>query len=177
MRRIYGLLAIVALAVVLLGGAVAAQTSWLELDNDVRIKHRLLNDGAARFLSSVEVEGALVVGGVITGDGGLTINGALAGSHLPVYGPFTVTTDGSQADCSKGGLVLLTSSGNVQTSKIVTTAVEGVQCIILNEANTTITFSDTASLKLAGNASITQDDTLCLVSANSVWYQTCKNAN
>jgi cytoskeletal protein CcmA (bactofilin family) len=186
-KRLNVLLAVLLLLTLTIAPAVA-QRSWLELDNDLRVFGRMLVHGNTILEGTLTTLEDLIIGGDldVTGEmnltedlnltGDLVIDGVIYGGSLAVSGPTTVTTDGT-VDCSDGGLHLLTAAGNVQTSLVTTTSVEGVECILLNEANVTILFTDTAALLLAGNASITQYDTLCLVSANSVWHQTCKNAN
>jgi hypothetical protein len=165
-----------------------AQRSWLELDNDLRVFGRMLVHGNTILEGTLTTLEDLIVGGDldVTGElnltedlnltGDLVIDGVIYGGSRAVSGPVTVTSGGS-IDCSAGGLVLLTAAGAVGTATVVTTSVEGVECFLLNEANQTITLTDTGVLLLAGNAAVTQYDTLCLISANSVWHQTCKNAN
>jgi hypothetical protein len=170
--RFFKILSAVLVPLLVVSGFALAQggsgIGWYEIPGDVRLLGRVVVSAA----TGVETTD-LSVSDDTTLTGDLAVGGTLS---MDVDGPTTVTTDGT-VDCSSGGLHLLTAAGNVQTSLVTTTSVEGVECILLNEANVTILFTDTAALLLAGNASITQYDTLCLVSANSVWHQTCKNAN
>jgi hypothetical protein len=170
--RLFKILMAVLVPLLLVGGIALAPggsgLGWYEIPGDVRLLGRVVVVAA----TGVETTD-LTVSDDTTLTGDLTVGGTLA---MDVDGPTTVTTDGT-IDCSTGGLHLLTAAGAVQTSLVTTTSVEGVECILLNEANQTITITDTGALLLAGNAAITQYDTLCLVSANSVWHQTCKNAN
>jgi hypothetical protein len=206
-KRINILLAVLLLLALTIA-PVAAQRSWLEFDNDLRVFGRVLVDGASTFTGAVTANGGvtstdftstddLVVGDdltvtddvvvagsvaitddlTVTDDTVLTGDLAVGGTHsMDVDGPTTVTSGGS-INCSTGGLHLLTAAGAVGTSTVVTTATEGVVCVLLNEAAQTITLTDTGVLLLTGNAALTQNDTLCLVSANSVWHEMCKNAN
>jgi hypothetical protein len=172
-RKLFGGLGIILLALSLFTGVALGQQSWLELRNDVNIFGRLFVQETSRFYGDVELEDSLTVADDLTVTDNLAVGGQL---QQNVGGPTTVTNGGS-IDCSDGGLHLLTAAGTVGTATVVTTSVEGVECIFLNEAAQTITLTDTGVLLLAGNAALTQYDTLCLVSANSVWHQTCKNAN
>jgi hypothetical protein len=170
--RLFKILMAVLIPLLLVSGIVLAQggsgIGWYEIPGDVRIAGQVVVTNASGVTTT---DLAVTDDTTLTGD--LAVGGTLS---MDVDGPTTVTTDGS-IDCSTGGLHLLTAAGTVQTATVVTTSVEGVECILLNEANQTITLTDTGVLLLAGNAAITQYDTLCLVSANSVWHQTCKNAN
>jgi hypothetical protein len=182
--RLFKILSAVLVPLLLVSGIVFAQggsgIGWYDIPGDVRIAGQVVVTNATGVTSTdftsrddVTVGDDLNVTDdtILTGD--LTVGGTTV---MDVDGPTTVTTDGT-INCSTGGLHLLSAAGNVQTSLVTTTSVEGVECILLNEANVTITLTDTGALLLAGNAAITQYDTLCLVSANSVWHQTCKNAN
>jgi hypothetical protein len=182
--RLFKIFMAVFVPLLLVGGIALAQggsgVGWYEIPGNVRIGGTVDVTNASGVTSTdFTSSDDMTVGDdlnvtddtILTGD--LTVGGTFA---MDVDGPTTVTTDGT-VNCSTGGLHLLTAGGNVQTSLVTTTSVEGVECILLNEANVTIVFTDTGALLLAGNASITQYDTLCLVSANSVWHQTCKNAN
>lgn len=166
------LIPLILLVGVILGGALLvatdarAQQSWLELRNDVRIIGRIV------------ATGDMVLDGDLHMTGDLAVDGAATSLPISVTSVVTVTNGGAEADCSNGGLIRIASSGNVGTGYIVTTTTNGVQCIVENTSNTTVTFTDTGWLRLAGNAALTQYDTLCLVSDNDgYWYQTCKNAN
>jgi hypothetical protein len=170
--RLFKILSAVLVPLLLVGGIALAQggsgIGWYEIPGDVRLSGRVV------VASSTGVETTdLSVSDDLTVVDNLAVGGQI---QQNVDGPTTVTNGGS-IDCSDGGLHLLTAAGTVGTATVVTTSVEGVECIFLNEANQTITLTDTGVLLLAGNAALTQYDTLCLVSANSVWHQTCKNAN
>lgn len=192
-RALY-LFGIVALALSLfmgLTGSVGAQMSWREFWNDVRVRGRLLVDSTSIFQDNVSMLEALDVTGDLSAGGNFTLTGDLTVDDLTVGGTLsgatlsgailettviTVTTDG-EVDCSDGGLKLLTAAGNVQTSDITTTTVEGIRCLMVNEANVTITFTETGALRLSGNAALGQYDTLELISVNSEWIEHAQNNN
>jgi hypothetical protein len=182
--RLFKILMAVLVPLLLVGGIALAQggsgIGWYEIPGDVRIGGQVAVTNASGVTSTDFTSTDDVVVGddlTVTDDTTLTGDLAVGGTHsMDVDGPTTVTTDGT-IDCSTGGLHLLSAAGNVQTSLVTTTSTEGVMCILLNEANVTIVLTDTGALKLTGNASITQFDTLCLISANSVWHEACKNAN
>lgn len=176
----FGIVALALSLFVGLTGSVGAQMSWVEFWNDVRVRGRLLNDGTAHFLSAVEMDSNLTVDSNLSVGGNLTLTGNLAGATLSgailETTVITVTTDG-EVDCSDGGLKLLTAAGNVQTSDVTTTTTEGIRCLLVNEANVTITFTETGALRLSGNAALGQYDTLELISVNSEWIEHAQNNN
>ena len=80
----------------------------------------------------------------------------------------TVTTDGTITPT--GSYQPLSSSGNVQTASI-TAGTAGDILFLVNTANTTITISDTGTLKLGGNRALGQYDTLTLMSDGTNWIE------
>ncbi len=75
----------------------------------------------------------------------------------------TVTSGGTVTPL--GRFTPLSSSGNVGTSAIAGCAAGDAyseDIVLINMANTTITFTDTGTLKLSGNAALAQYDTLWL---------------
>lgn len=80
----------------------------------------------------------------------------------------TVTTDGTITPT--GSYQPLSSSGNVQTASI-TAGTAGDILFLVNTANTTITISDTGTLKLGGNRALGQYDSLTLMSDGTNWIE------
>ncbi len=80
----------------------------------------------------------------------------------------TVTTDGTITPT--GSYQPLSSSGSVQTASI-TAGTAGDILFLINTANTTITISDTGTLKLGGNRALGQYDTLTLISDGTNWVE------
>lgn len=62
----------------------------------------------------------------------------------------------------------LTSAGTVNTASI-TVGAAGTVLTLVNSANTSIVFTDTGTLKLTGNITLGQYDTLTLVSDGTNW--------
>ncbi len=79
-----------------------------------------------------------------------------------------VTTDGTITPVAS--YQPLSSSGNVQTASIATGSAGDVLYMI-NTSNTTITITDTGTLKLGGNRALGQYDTLTLVSDGTNWIE------
>jgi hypothetical protein len=79
-----------------------------------------------------------------------------------------VTTDGTITPVAS--YQPLSSSGNVQTASI-TAGTAGDVLYMINTSNTTITLTDTGTLKLGGNRALGQYDTLTLVSDGTNWIE------
>ena len=79
-----------------------------------------------------------------------------------------VTTDGTITPVAS--YQPLSSSGNVQTASI-TAGTAGDVLYMINTSNTTITISDTGTLKLGGNRALGQYDTLTLISDGTNWVE------
>lgn len=80
----------------------------------------------------------------------------------------TVTTDGLITP--GGSYQPLTSGGTVQTASIAAGTV-GDTLFLINTTNTSIVLSDTGTLKLSGNRTLGQYDTLMLVSDGTNWIE------
>lgn len=70
----------------------------------------------------------------------------------------------------------LTSAGTVGTGVIVAGSAGDVLTLV-NNSNTTITISDTGTLKLSGNIALGQYDTLVLISDGTNWVQLATTNN
>lgn len=79
-----------------------------------------------------------------------------------------VTTDGTITPAAS--YQPLSSSGNVQTASIAA-GTAGDVLYLINTSNTTITISDTGTLKLGGNRALGQYDTLTLMSDGTNWIE------
>lgn len=80
----------------------------------------------------------------------------------------TVTTDAIITPL--GSYQPLTSSGTVQTASLAT-GTAGDVLTLVNTTNTSIVLTDTGTLKLAGNRTLGQYDTLTLVSDGTNWIE------
>lgn len=85
-----------------------------------------------------------------------------------------VTSGGTVTPTSS--YVALSSAGTVGTSAIAV-GTAGKLIYLVNTTNTTITFTDTGTLKLAGNAALGQYDTLTLRSDGTNWIEAARANN
>lgn len=80
----------------------------------------------------------------------------------------TVTTDAIITPL--GSYQPLSSAGTVQTASIAT-GTAGDLLTLVNNTNTTITLTDTGTLKLGGNRALGQYDTITLISDGTNWVE------
>lgn len=71
----------------------------------------------------------------------------------------------------------LTSAGDVGVSLAAGSASAGDLLLLYNTANTTITITDTATAKLAGNAALGQHDALLLIYDGANWIELARSNN
>jgi hypothetical protein len=127
----------------------------------------LLAAGALPLLAQVNVTNF----DNIRTDGFVRVDGyARVGTFLRVDPATAITVTSGGTVTPRGSYQPLTSAGNVGTSSI-TAGNAGDVLFLINTANTTITFTDTGTLKLGGNRALGQFDTLTLVSDGTNWIE------
>lgn len=155
-RPLLSSLIAVALLVVLLSLPAIAQISNFDsivASGDVTANDDITSGDDVIATDDVTVGDDIVVGGLYQ----LT-----AATTITVSNDSTVTPTGSYQP--------LTSAANVGTATI---AVQGAGTVVhlVNTTNTTITFTDTGTLKLSGNAALGQFDSLTLISDGTNWVE------
>lgn len=135
------------------------------------IAKRLTVENAVEFNGDLTIDDDITIGGdttisgdtAISGDGSVTGDLTIAGFvETPAQSAVTVVMTGNITPT--GSYVPLTAAGNVGTSAVITTGLTAGQVFwLVNEANVTITISDTGILKLSGNAALGQYDNLMLL--------------
>ena len=196
MRRITGA---ILLAVALLGAG------WLTTSPASAQTFRTFIDGWV-FIDTLNVSGDQAVGGSITvtddvtvGDD-ITAGGTITAVTLAVSGAGTVDGNlSSGGDVQAAGFIraaantaisvtqdititptgsfhALTAAGNVSTG-VIAAGDPGDILILFNEANLTITISDTGTLKLSGNLALGQYDSVVLLSDGTNWIQLATTNN
>lgn len=179
-----------------LGGAVAYATvnsapvaqlgsgiGWLTINNDVRLLGQVVavNSITATndLIASDDVIPAddLTVGddGTIADDFSVTDDTTLGGDLTVSKQTRVVVSNGSTVT-PLGSYQPISSTANTGTSSI-TAGDSGDVLYLINMANTTITFTDTGTLKLSGNVALSQYDTLLLWSDGTNWYQLATGNN
>lgn len=125
---------------------------------------------------------------VLVQDGGLTVTGPSALADTALTGDMSLTGDldltAQTAITVTNGATLtplgayqpLRSSGNVGFGAIATGSA-GQLLVLTNQTNTTITITDTGTLKLGGNVALGQNDSVTLISDATNWYQLATSNN
>lgn len=88
--------------------------------------------------------------------------------RLSPQSALTVTAGGTVSP--QGSYQPLTAAGAVGTSSI-TAGSAGDVVVFVNTSSNTITFTDTGTLKLSGNAALAQYDTLTLLADGTNWVE------
>lgn len=130
----------------------------------------------------------LIVSQTLTSVGTTTLTGAVTtGADLTVGDDAIVTDDLTTANLILGaqtGIVVandtvvaptgsyqpISAAGAVGTASI-TVGTAGSELVLVNTSSNTITFTDTGTLKLSGNAALGQYDALRLISDGTNWIQ------
>lgn len=173
MRRItlslmVGVVLTLLLAVALNAQGVRQNFEWI-------IAKRLTVDTSASIGTDLTVGDDVTVTGDVTADGlTLTSVGTIdtlrlsAATAISVTQGLTITPAGSYQP--------LESAGTVSTGAI-TAGTAGDVLTLVNGTNTTITISDTGTLKLSGNIALGQYDSLVLISDGTNWVQLATTNN
>lgn len=120
--------------------------------------------------------------GLLTADDATSVDDITVGDDLGVGGWETITeqavvvVSNDSTVTPLGSNVPISATGNVGTSSIANPTA-GRVLLIHNVANVTVTFTDTGTLKLSGNAALGQYDTLMLKGDGTNWLQIGKVDN
>lgn len=181
MKRLYAVFgALVLLAVLAVGvSAQSGSGGYLDVESNLRVWQETVFKGDVYARDDLTVTDQLVVNGDITlaDDFAVTDVAALGTLKYTAGATQTVTADGPIAVTSS--YVLLTASGSVGTSAVGTcnTLNQGQLLILENVSNTTITITDTGTLKLSGNLALAQWDSGALVCDGTNWAQLYEQDN
>lgn len=117
----------------------------------------------------------------------LSVTGNVAISGMDTVGTFRLDTPAGAITVTPGGTVapagsyqpITAAATGTGTSDIAgcATATAGKRVTFVNTSANTITFTDTGTLKLSGNAALGQYDTLGVVCDGTNWVQTTKADN
>lgn len=162
--RLFKILMAVLVPLLIVSGVALAQSGigWFDFPGDVRVT------GQVKIVSSNGVTTPLLT----TTD--LTVSGDVLNTRATTV---TVTTDGTITPA--GRYQPLSAAGNVQTSSIAgcDSSNEGRLVTFINGSNTTITITDTGTLKLSGNAALAQYDSLTVMCDTANWIEVGETNN
>lgn len=113
----------------------------------------------------------ITAGGITVSDGDAAIADDLIATQQT-----TITLTMAGTLIPTGTYQPVSAAGNIGLSSI-TAASAGTILLIVNDANVTITFTDTGTLKLSGNAALAQYDTLLLISDGTNWVEVAQADN
>ncbi|MFN8468597.1 MAG: hypothetical protein U0X20_23765 [Caldilineaceae bacterium] len=170
-KALTGLLAIALVLLLLAAGAVgvSAQAGWLDFWQPVRFRGNTDTYGTTLQRGAVTMSDNLTVTGIAT-MANMTSTGTVAETFLRLNPGTTqvLTFDSTLTPLASNQPI--SAAGNIGTSSIISKPA-GTILRIVNVSNTTITFTDTGSLLLAGNVALGQNDTLMLLSDGTNWLQ------
>lgn len=133
--------------------------------------------GGITTFDDITATGDIIAGDDISATDDLSANGDLsvgALMYMTKQSALTVTNNGTVTPV--GSYQQLTAGSAVGTSSI-TVGAAGSVVTLVNSGSNTITFTDTGTLKLAGNAVLGQFDTLTLLSDGTNLIQVDKSDN
>lgn len=168
-----------AAAIVTAGALIVALTTALGAQGIKQqfehvIARALTVEGAAVMSADLTVADDLTVGDAATATSITAATGTFDIARLTPATAISVTQE--LTITAAGSLQPLESAGSVSTGAI-TAGAAGDVLTLYNQANTTITISDTGAIKLSGNLALGQYDSVTLISDGTNWIQTATSNN
>jgi hypothetical protein len=151
-----------------IGGGVG----WFNIVQDVMISGDLqVNDDTA-MMSDLSVAADLLVSDGLSVTGNSTLSGSvLVDDHLRITEKTrVVVTDGSTIT-PLGTFTPISATATTGTSSIAAGLIAGQLLILHNIGSATITLTDTGTLHLTGNGTLTADDSTILIWDGAAWNQ------
>ncbi len=168
-----GILLILALTVGVGAQGVRQNFEWV-------IAERLTVNGAASVGTDLTVGDDVTASGDIAGStlaaDSMALTGVGALETLRMTPSTAIMVTQGITITPAGSFQPLAAEGNVSTGAIAA-GTAGDVLALTNDTNTTITISDTGTLKLSGNIALGQYDTLLLVSDGTNWVQVATTNN
>jgi hypothetical protein len=167
------------LAVVLSSGIVMAQTGNRGRSNfDWIVARRLTVSTLGLDVDGgdVTIVEGLTVDGEIDANGDTTMTAATVGTFLTLDEADVITVTNGATLTPLGSFQPIASAGAVGFGAIAAPTAGNI-LIVENTVNQTITITDSATLRLGGNAVLAQYDTLVLVYDGATWIQLSKTDN
>lgn len=182
-------LPLLVLAIVLtLTGVASAQMGkgWFEVD-DLRVMGRADIAGESTFRDTVTIKDNVTLTGtvsaaslLISGNGDVTGNfevtdHLLAQAELYMIPPANLTVTDNGIITPTAAVMVLTAAGTVASS--LAPAGDGQFLILVNNANQTITISETSTARIAGDFAMGQYDVLTLIGEGVTWHEMARSNN
>lgn len=135
-----------------------------------------VQSGATLTASTATITGTLVVGGNSDFTGNVeVVDHLLTQAELYMIPPDAVTVTNGGTITPTGAVVELTAAGAVGAA--MAAAGDGQFLILINTVNQTITISETASARMAGDFAMGQYDTLTLIGQGVTWHEVARSNN
>ncbi len=167
------LLALSLVLALLLGVSAVASAQigkgWFEVD-DLRVMGRADVAGESTFRDTVTIKDNLT----LTGNFEVTDH-LLTQAELYMIPPDNLTVTNGGTITPTAAVMVLTAAGTVGAA--LAPAGDGQFLILVNNANQTITISETATARIAGNFAMGQYDVLTLIGEGVTWHEVARSNN
>ncbi len=156
---------------------ILAQYQMSEAQSGVSNFDTVVASGDVIVVDDLTVGDDVAIGGMVTVDGNLSAGGNLqAAGFLRAAANTAISVTQGMTITPTGTFQALTAADDVSTGAIAAGA-PGDLLILFNEADLTITISDTGTLKLSGNAVLAQYDSITLISTGTDWIELAQADN
>lgn len=142
---------------------------WFEVD-DLRVMGRADVAGESTFRDTVTIKDNLT----LTGNFEVTDH-LLTQAELYMIPPDNLTVTNGGIITPTAAVMVLTAAGTVGAA--LAPAGDGQFLILVNNANQTITISETATARIAGNFAMGQYDVLTLIGEGVTWHEVARSNN
>lgn len=159
---------------------------WFEVD-DLRVMGRADVAGESTFRDTVTIKDNLTLTGtasaaslLVSGNGDVTgnlevVDHLLTQAELYMIPPANLTVTNGGIITPTAAVMVLTAAGTVGSS--LAPAGDGQFLILVNNANQTITISETATARMAGDFAMGQYDTITFIGEGVTWHETARSNN
>jgi hypothetical protein len=174
-RKVALLVLVAAVVTLTAAGALQAQGSR-SVFGWVVANRATIQDGGLIVTGDTDLAGDITVTGEIDANGDTTLTAATVGTFLTLDEADVITVTNGATLTPLGSFQPIASAGAVGFGAIAAPTAGNI-LIVENTVNQTITITDSATLRLGGNAVLAQYDTLVLVYDGNTWVQLSKTDN
>jgi hypothetical protein len=148
-------------------------SGWNEAIGNWQFRGLVRMEDDVHVYQTLTVDGATTLADLISSDDLTATDDLYVESQLifDEEGTITIESDGDPAAFTPTGTFQKISSAGATGTSAITILEEGTLLILYNAGAQTITFTDTGTLKLSGNAALGSGDTLSLISDGTSWIQ------